>query len=115
MSEKQATWSPTTAEARGIPTKRLINLYKRWAEGGYGLILTGNTMIEFDQLEAPGNLIIPSSAPFSGERFERFKELATESKSHGGLIVSQVSHPGRQAGDHIQKNPVSASDVQLEV
>jgi 2,4-dienoyl-CoA reductase-like NADH-dependent reductase (Old Yellow Enzyme family) len=115
MSEKQATWSFTDVEARGIPTKRLINLYRRWAEGGYGLVLTGNTMIEYDQLESPGNLVIPNSAPFSGERFEKFKDLAIEAKSQGGLIVAQVSHPGRQAGDHLQKDPVSASDVQLEV
>lgn len=40
-----------------------------------------------------GNPIIPRDAPFSGERFEAFKELATVSKAHGSLIVAQVSHP----------------------
>lgn len=29
-------------------------------------------------------------------------------------MVGQVSHPGRQVESRIQKNPVSASDVQLE-
>jgi len=29
-------------------------------------------------------------------------------------MVGQVSHPGRQCESRIQKNPVSASDVQLE-
>ncbi len=72
-------------------------------------------MIEYDQLEAAGNPIIPRGAEFKGERFEAFKELATESKKHGSLIVGQVSHPGRQVETRIQKDPVSASDVQLKV
>ncbi|KAL9101830.1 MAG: hypothetical protein Q9163_002955 [Psora crenata] len=78
------------------------------------MILTGNIMLEFDQLEAPGNAIIPPTEEPCGERFEAFKELAAQSKAHGSLIIAQVSHPGRQTGEHIQKNPVSASDVQLE-
>lgn len=69
---------------------------------------------EYDHLEAAGNPIIPKDAPFSGERFEAFKEMATLGKAHGSLMVGQVSHPGRQVESRIQQNPVSASDVQLE-
>lgn len=72
-------------------------------------------MVEYDHLEAAGNPIIPRTAPFSGERFEAFREMATAGKKHGCLMVGQVSHPGRQVESRIQKNPVSASDVQLEV
>jgi 2,4-dienoyl-CoA reductase-like NADH-dependent reductase (Old Yellow Enzyme family) len=114
MTERLSSWDPENFEARGIPSKNLINVYKRWGEGGLGLILTGNIMIAYDQLEAPGNPIIPDDAPFSGERFEAFKELGTQSKKHGSLVVGQVSHPGRQTEARLQPNPVSASDVQLE-
>jgi 2,4-dienoyl-CoA reductase-like NADH-dependent reductase (Old Yellow Enzyme family) len=65
-------------------------------------------------VEAPGNPIIPRGSEYSGERFENFKELATQSKKHGSLIVGQVSHPGRQVSENVQKHPISASDVQLE-
>ncbi|KAL8831922.1 MAG: hypothetical protein Q9170_005084 [Blastenia crenularia] len=114
MTERISSWDPKNFEARGIPSQELINLYKRWGEGQMGTLLTGNIMMEFDQLEAAGNPIIPRTAPFSGERFEAFKELATQSKAHGSLIVGQVSHPGRQCTSKIQSDPVSASDVQLE-
>ncbi|KAF4967042.1 hypothetical protein FSARC_5333 [Fusarium sarcochroum] len=114
MTERLSTWDPKNFEKRGIPTPELINVYRRWGEGDYGVILTGNIMVEYDQLEAAGNPIVPRDAPASGERFEAFKKLASASKKHGGLVVAQVSHPGRQVGDHIQKNPISASDVQLE-
>ncbi|KAI4139990.1 MAG: hypothetical protein L6R39_006015 [Caloplaca ligustica] len=114
MTERLSSWDPNNFEARGIPSKNLINVYKRWGEGQLGTILTGNIMMEFDQLEAPGNAIIPRTASFSGERFEAFKELAGESKAHGSLVIGQVSHPGRQCGSNVQPDPVSASDVQLE-
>jgi 2,4-dienoyl-CoA reductase-like NADH-dependent reductase (Old Yellow Enzyme family) len=70
-------------------------------------------MIEYDHLESPGCAIIPRGSPFSGERFEAFRDLASVSKRHGSLIVAQVSHPGRQVYGSVQKNPISASDVQL--
>jgi 2,4-dienoyl-CoA reductase-like NADH-dependent reductase (Old Yellow Enzyme family) len=114
MTERLSTWDPKDLQKRGIPTKNLINVYRRWGEGGLGLILTGNIMIDYQQLEAAGNPIIPPDAPFSGERFEAFKELGYQAKRHGNLCVGQVSHPGRQVEVRIQPNPVSASDVQLE-
>jgi 2,4-dienoyl-CoA reductase-like NADH-dependent reductase (Old Yellow Enzyme family) len=114
MTERLSSWDAKNLEARGVPSKNLINVYRRWGEGEFGVILTGNIMVEYDHLEAAGNPIIPRGAPYDGERFEGFKELATQSKKHGSLIVGQVSHPGRQVAENIQKNPVSASDVQLE-
>ncbi|KAK4546751.1 hypothetical protein LTR36_001483 [Oleoguttula mirabilis] len=114
MTERISSWDPKNFEARGIPSKNLINVYKRWGEGGIGNILTGNIMIEYDHLEAAGNPIIPRGSKYEGERFEAFKEMATQGKKEGSLMIGQVSHPGRQVQDTIQKNPISASDVQLE-
>lgn len=114
MTERISSWDPKDLGKRGIPSDNLINVYKRWGEGQIGTILTGNIMIEFDQLEAAGNPIIPPSEEPKGERFEAFKKLATESKAHGSLCIGQVSHPGRQVSEAIQADPVSASDVQLE-
>ncbi|GAM41525.1 hypothetical protein EIK77_008581 [Talaromyces pinophilus] len=115
MTERLASWDPKDLTKRGIPSKELINVYRRWGEGGFGIILTGNLMIEYDQLEFAGNTIIPLEAPCHGERFEAFKEMAAVSKKHGALIIAQVSHPGRQVPDDIQKNPISASDVHLDM
>jgi 2,4-dienoyl-CoA reductase-like NADH-dependent reductase (Old Yellow Enzyme family) len=113
MTERLSSWDPKNLKARGVPSKNLINVYKRWGEGEFGQILTGNIMIEYDQLEAAGNPIIPRDAEFSGPRFEAFKALASAAKAHGSLISGQVSHPGRQCEKRIQPNPISASDVQL--
>lgn len=114
MTERFSSWDPKDLSKRGIPSDNLVNVYKRWGEGQIGTILTGNIMIEFDQLEAAGNPIIPPEEEPKGERFEAFKKLAAESKAHGSLCIGQVSHPGRQVSEAIQADPVSASDVQLE-
>lgn len=114
MSERLATFSPSDLETRGIPTQESINLYQHWGEGEIGLSLTSNVMIAPDQLEAAGNLVIPRGSPFSGERFERYSELASGAKKHGSLIVAQVSHPGRQTSAQLQPEPISASAVGLE-
>lgn len=114
MTERVCSWDPTDLPARGVPSENLVNMYRRWGEGGFGQILTGNIMIEYDQLEAMGNPIIPHDAAFSGKRFEQFAAVAKAGKAHGSLMVGQVSHPGRQVENRICKNPISASDVQLE-
>lgn len=114
MTERVSSWDPKDIGARGVPSQSLINMYRRWGEGQFGVILTGNVMVDYHSLEAPGNPIVPYNAPFSGPRFDAFKELATVGKAHGSLIVAQVSHPGRQVESRLNKDPISASDVQLE-
>ncbi|KAK5996169.1 NADH-dependent flavin oxidoreductase nadA [Cladobotryum mycophilum] len=114
MSERLSSWDDQDLTKRGVPSKELINVYRRWGEGDYGLLMVGNTMLDYDQLEAPGNPIIPAAAPFSGERFERFKELATAAKKHGSLVHVQLSHPGRQVTEIVNPHPISPSDIKLE-
>ncbi|KAJ4990207.1 nadh oxidase [Stagonosporopsis vannaccii] len=90
MTERLASWHPTDLNARGVPSKELINLYKRWGEGGLGLILTGNLMVDPDHLEGAGNLVVPRGASLSGERFERYKELARQTKEHDVQLKGTV-------------------------
>ncbi|KAK0710396.1 hypothetical protein B0T21DRAFT_427489 [Apiosordaria backusii] len=112
-TEKAATYHPDNAPASGIPNDELFQLYQTWSSGGYGTIITGNILIDPDHLEAPGNMIIPPSAPFSGPRFESFRRLGSIGKHHGSLFLGQLNHPGRQCLSTIQPNPISASSVQL--
>ncbi|KAH6614316.1 hypothetical protein C7974DRAFT_368636 [Boeremia exigua] len=114
MTERMSSWDPEVLEARGIPSKDLINLYSKWGEGEIGLIISGNILIEYDHLEATGNAIVAPNSEFSGERFESFKKVASAAKKNGSLFVGQLNHPGRQVNSRLQKNPISASDIQLE-
>lgn len=46
LTERISTWDATDLAKRGIPTQRLINLYEKWGNGGFGVILTGNVMAD---------------------------------------------------------------------
>lgn len=113
MTERLSSFHPTDLPTRGVPSTNYVNLYRRWGEGQIGLMISGNIQIEYDHLEAAGNAIITRDANFEGERFERFREAASEGKKNGSLFVGQVSHPGRQVPDTVQEHPISASDVHL--
>lgn len=115
MTERISSFDPTNPSKSGIPTPELINLYRRWGEASIGVVLSGNVMIDPEHLEAPGNAVIPHDAPLSGERFQAFKDLAAAAKHTDSLLVAQLSHPGRQATENLQPNPISASDVQLGI
>ena len=39
MTERLSSWDPKDIKPRGIPSDGLINVYKRWGEGGFGNIL----------------------------------------------------------------------------
>ncbi|KAJ5379131.1 hypothetical protein N7509_012250 [Penicillium cosmopolitanum] len=114
MSERLASFSLNDLASRGIPSPALIQAYQGWGESQVGINLTGNVMIDPGHLEAAGNPVIPRDAEFSGERFECFQQLAAAGKANGMLIIAQVGHPGRQTPQHLQPNPISASDVQVK-
>jgi len=50
--------SEALADKRNAPDHRLVQLYRRWSQGGYGLIITGNVMVDRTQLGEPGNVVI---------------------------------------------------------
>jgi 2,4-dienoyl-CoA reductase-like NADH-dependent reductase (Old Yellow Enzyme family) len=113
MTERLSSWDQRDISKRGIPSKGLIKVYEEWGKGGYGIILSGNTMINPIDLEAPGNPIISKDLD-TPERAAAFEEMAKVSKAHGSLYITQLSHGGRQVANIVNKHPVSASDVKLE-
>ncbi|KAE8269332.1 hypothetical protein A4X09_0g3018 [Tilletia walkeri] len=43
------------------PTPALLNLYKQWAEGGWGMIITGNVAVERSHLGMPFDISLPAA------------------------------------------------------
>jgi 2,4-dienoyl-CoA reductase-like NADH-dependent reductase (Old Yellow Enzyme family) len=98
------------ASAHGHATGRHAQLYKTWAEGGTGLLMTGNVMIDRRYLERPGNVIIDDNG---GEA--ALAEWAKSGTSAGNHLWMQISHPGRQCARVVTNQPVSPSDIQLHL
>jgi len=95
------------AEVAGNPSAKLFNLYKRWGEGGAGILFSGNTMVDKRHLTNANIMIAEKENPF----LEDYKKLAEVAQAHGSHLWMQVSHPGRQSPIYLDKAPVSASDV----
>uniref|UniRef100_A0A1I7S635 Oxidored_FMN domain-containing protein n=1 Tax=Bursaphelenchus xylophilus TaxID=6326 RepID=A0A1I7S635_BURXY len=114
LSEALATWDPKDPKKVGITTTSLINLYQKWAHGGFGVVLTGNIMIEHTHLEQVGNHVV-SKESWSDEKKRGLKELADDMKAENTLAIVQVGHAGRQTPFAVNPTPFAPSSVQLPV
>lgn len=94
----------------GQVNDRIINLYQQWSNGGAGLIISGNVMIDRRYLERPGNVIIDE---FSNK--DRLKNWAQAGKQNGCQFWLQISHPGRQCTKWVNQSPVAPSEVGLDL
>ncbi|MGW2846578.1 oxidoreductase, partial [Streptomyces sp. NPDC001274] len=74
-----------------LPGRRLPALYRRWAAGGAGLLITGNVMVHAEALTGPGGVVLDEHAPL-----EPFADWAAAGRSGGGAVWMQINHPGRQ-------------------
>lgn len=87
-------------------TDELIALYRRWGEGGTGLLITGNVMIDRRALGEPGNVVIEDERDL-----DKLKAWAQAGQAQGAQIWVQLNHPGRQSPKGLNRETVSASAV----
>jgi 2,4-dienoyl-CoA reductase-like NADH-dependent reductase (Old Yellow Enzyme family) len=98
-------------------TARHARLYRAWAEGGVGLSITGNVMIDRHVLERPGNVAIDVTHPPSvdAEARQRLREWAAAGTAAGTQLWMQISHAGRQSARYATRQPVGPSAVGLDL
>jgi len=87
----KAAMEEAMADAGQMPGPRIIRLYQRWAEGGTGLLITGNVMVDRRALTGPGTIALEAGTPL-----EPFKGWARAARARGAQAWMQISHPGRQ-------------------
>jgi 2,4-dienoyl-CoA reductase-like NADH-dependent reductase (Old Yellow Enzyme family) len=87
----KAAMEETLAEAGQLPGPAIHRLYRRWAEGGTGLIITGNVMVDRRALTGPGTVALEADTPLAP-----FADWARSARVHGAQVWMQISHPGRQ-------------------
>lgn len=87
----KAAMEENLADEDHAPGDRLIRLYQRWADGGAGLIITGNVMVDRHALTGPAGVVLESEL-----HLERFRLWADACRSRGAQAWMQINHPGRQ-------------------
>ncbi|RYE38835.1 MAG: NADH:flavin oxidoreductase/NADH oxidase family protein [Hyphomicrobiales bacterium] len=96
---------------RNCPDGRLERLYTTWSRGGYGLLVTGNVMIDRTQLGEPGNVVIEDERDL-----DALTSWAKTTKDAGVPIWVQLNHPGRQSNPlALGHTPVAPSAVPLDI
>ena len=107
----KAAMTEGLATAEGIPTAELARLYGLWSDGGAGMLLSGNIIIDKDHLERPGNVVI--DRPPSPQMHDALVGWATAATRNGNQFWAQISHAGRQTQKLVNKNPKAPSAVKL--
>ena len=96
------------ADKFDLPTPALIQLYKTWSQGGTGLHITGNVMVDRRYLERAGNVVLEDD-----KNLDLFRTWAKQGTTGGNHLWVQLNHPGRQCPKMVSTEPLSPSDVQL--
>lgn len=105
----KAALSEALGDAGNSPDDRIVTLYRRWAQGGYGLLITGNIMVDRAHLGEPGNIAIEDDRDLP-----QLTAWTKAAHDGGAVIFAQLNHPGRQSNLlNIGHQPVAPSAVPL--
>ena len=109
----KAAMTEGLAEPGGRAGVRLARAYRTWSEGGSGLILTGNVMIDRRYRERAANLVV--DGPQDAAALTGLEQLAEAAKAGGGAAIAQISHAGRQSPKAIAPEPAGPSAVPVKL
>ncbi|MFL3654164.1 MAG: NADH:flavin oxidoreductase/NADH oxidase family protein [Halioglobus sp.] len=107
----KAAMTEGLANPAGVPTAALERLYGLWSDGGAGLLLSGNILVDGDHLERPGNVIIDQ--PPNAIMHQALSSWARTATRNGNHFWAQISHAGRQTQKVINPNPKAPSAVKM--
>jgi len=99
MSEGLGSWDNRM-------TPQLVQLYSRWAQGGVGLLVTGNVMVDRRHLGEPGNLAIEDERDLP--MLQQWTKAGTKNDTQ---LWIQLNHPGKQVLRTLVKDPVGPSAI----
>ena len=105
----KSAMSENLSNKNNEPTPLLIEVYKKWAQSGAGLLITGNIMIDSKAIGEPRNVVVENR-----KNFEMLKEWAESVKGTNTHLWAQINHPGRQAMEPINRDLKAPSAVPLK-
>ncbi|MEM6499621.1 MAG: NADH:flavin oxidoreductase, partial [Pseudomonadota bacterium] len=109
----KAAMTERLANPHNEVTDRHLNLYRAWGQGGAGMHITGNVLIDRRNLEAPGNVVIDAMP--SNEHGAMLAKWAEAIKVDGAAAVMQLSHAGRQTQKLVNPEPDAPSAVAVDL
>lgn len=87
-------------------TPELITLYGRWSQGGVGLLVTGNVMVDRRALGEPGNVVIEDERDM--DLLRAWARAGTQKETR---LWVQLNHPGKQVPKGLNAESVAPSAI----
>ena len=106
----KAAMEENMADAGQVPGLAIMRLYERWAEGGTGLLITGNVMVDGRAMTGPGGIVLEKDSDLTP-----FRAWAQAAKKNTTQVWMQLNHPGRQVYAAMGGDVLSPSDVSLNL
>jgi len=106
----KAAMEESLGNAELLPDDQLVQLYRTWGQGGTGLLLTGNVMVDHMAMTGPGGVVLEADTPL-----EPFRRWAAAAHVGGAKIWMQINHPGRQVFAALGGKALSASDIAVDL
>jgi 2,4-dienoyl-CoA reductase-like NADH-dependent reductase (Old Yellow Enzyme family) len=106
----KAAMEENMADDDQAPSEKLMRLYRAWADGGAGLIITGNVMVDSRAMTGPGGVVLEDD-----RQLEKFKRWARIGRSKGAQFWLQINHPGRQMRANLGQKTWAPSAVPLDL
>lgn len=106
----KAAMEENMADAEQAPSEALMRLYQAWADGGAGLIITGNVMVDGRAMTGPGGVVLQDD-----QQLDKFKRWARIGRSGGAQFWLQINHPGRQMQANLGQTTWAPSAVPLDL
>jgi len=100
----KSAMSENLASVDHSPTPYLTRLYGAWANGGIGLCMTGNVMVDSSALGEPRNVVIEDETII-----DELKSWASSGTTNDTHLWMQLNHPGKQSPSTLSKEPVAPS------
>lgn len=109
----KAAMTEGLADAKGHATEAHNRLYRSWAQGGAGLLITGNVQVDGRHLERAGNVVIGRDLDAEArQKLSSWAQAGTENDTH---LWMQISHAGRQTPKAINPHPAAPSPIALRL
>ncbi len=102
----KSAMSEALASTDNRVTTAYHTLYRAWAKGGTGLVITGNVMIDRRALGEPNNVAIEDDRDM--DMLKAWAKAATE---NGAQCWVQLNHPGKQSPKGLNKETLSPSAI----
>ncbi|KAE9660501.1 NADH:flavin oxidoreductase/NADH oxidase family protein [Pseudomonas sp. PB105] len=106
----KAAMEENMADIHQAPSRELKQLYKAWADGEPGLLLTGNVMIDRHAMTGPGGVALENE-----QHLDSFREWADVARNKGVHFWVQLSHPGRQTMANLGQQALAPSAIALDL